>query len=151
MADVTGKEEVFREAMASGRIRLKPQTVALIKEGKIAKGDPLVTAEVAAVMAAKNTSHIIPLCHPIPVTSVSLTSKINFDSVEVEAKVKTTARTGVEMEALVAASVYLLTLWDMVKKYEKDEEGQYPTTLIERIKVERKVRGERFERNLHEA
>ncbi|MEM2842752.1 MAG: cyclic pyranopterin monophosphate synthase MoaC [Candidatus Bathyarchaeia archaeon] len=142
MVDITEKKEVFREASALGKIILNPQTILLIKNGKIAKGDPLITAEVAAIMAAKNTSQIIPLCHPIPITNVSLNSKINFNSIEVEVKVKTTAKTGVEMEALTAVAVYLLTIWDMVKQYEKDEKGQYPTTLIKEIKVKEKMKSE---------
>lgn len=142
MVDITEKKEVFREASALGKIILNPKTILLIKNGKIAKGDPLITAEVAAIMAAKNTSQIIPLCHPIPITNVSLNSKINFNSIEVEVKVKTTAKTGVEMEALTAVAVYLLTIWDMVKQYEKDEKGQYPTTLIKEIKVKEKMKSE---------
>lgn len=145
MVDITEKKEVFREASAIGKIILKPQTISFIKNGKIVKGDPLITAEIAAIMAAKNTSQIIPLCHPIPITNVSLNSKINFNSIEVEAKVKTTAKTGVEMEALTAVAVYLLTIWDMVKQYEKDEGGQYPTTLIDSIRVKEKLKSEQDE------
>jgi cyclic pyranopterin phosphate synthase len=141
MVDVSSKAEIFREATAKGQIRLKPQTVNLIREGKIAKGDPLYTAKIAGVLAAKKTSALIPLCHPLPLTSVEVEAKIvekNF--VEVTATVKTKAQTGVEMEALTAASVALLTIWDMVKQYEKDAAGQYPSTAIQDIHVVRKLK-----------
>ena len=141
MVDVSGKAEIFREATATGTIRLKPETVNLIKEGKIAKGDPLYTAKIAGVLAAKKTSSLIPLCHPLPLTNVEVEAKIKDKStVEVLATVKAKAQTGVEMEALVATSVALLTIWDMVKQYEKDANGQYPTTAIENIHVVRKFK-----------
>ena len=140
MVDITEKREVYREAVASGRIRLKPQTAKLIAEGKVEKGDPLAAAEIAAILAAKNTSEIIPFCHPIPITNIDVRGRLDGSTVKVEAHVKTTARTGVEMEALVAAATYLLTVWDMVKKYEKDKFGQYPETSIEEICVKSKVK-----------
>jgi len=140
MVDITGKKEVFREAVATGRIKLKPSTITLIKEGKIEKGNPLAAAEIAAVLAAKNTSQLIPFCHSIPLTSVQTKAKINDSGVEVEALVRTKAGTGVEMEALSAATAYLLTVWDVVKKYEKDSRGQYPETAIEYVKVKQKVK-----------
>jgi len=143
MVDVTAKPEVYREATAKGLIRLKPETVQLIKEGKIEKGDPFQTAKIAGILAAKNTSSLIPLCHPLPLTSVKLDMEIVSNSaVEVEATVKTKAQTGVEMEALVAATTALLTIWDMTKQYEKDKRGQYPHTVIENIQVVRKVKEE---------
>ena len=141
MVDVSGKAEIFREATATGTIRLKPETVNLIKEGKIAKGDPLYTAKIAGVLAAKKTSSLVPLCHPLPLTNVKVEAKILDEStVEVSSTVKAKAQTGVEMEALVATSVGLLTIWDMVKQYEKDANGQYPTTAIENIHVVRKLK-----------
>ena len=141
MVDVSGKAEIFREATAKGKIRLKPETVNLIREGKIAKGNPLYTAKIAGVLAAKKTSELIPLCHPLPLTSVEVEAKIvEKTTVEVTATVKTKAQTGVEMEALAAASVGLLTIWDMVKKYEKDAAGQYPNTAINDIHVVRKLK-----------
>jgi len=143
MVDVTAKPEVYREASAKGRIRLKPETIQLIKEGKIEKGDPFQVAKIAGILAAKNTSSLIPLCHPLPLTSVKLDTKIvNKSAIEVEATVKTRAQTGVEMEALVAATTALLTVWDMTKQYEKDKLGQYPHTVIENIHVVRKVKEE---------
>ncbi len=141
MVDVSGKAEIFREATATGKIRLKSETVNLIREGKIAKGDPLYTAKIAGVLAAKKTSELVPLCHPLPLTSVEVEAKIaEKTAVEVTATVKTKAQTGVEMEALAAASVGLLTIWDMVKQYEKDAAGQYPTTAIENIHVVKKLK-----------
>ena len=141
MVDVSGKAEIFREATATGTIRLKPETVNLIKEGKIAKGNPLYTTKIAGVLAAKKTSGLIPLCHPLPLTSVEVEAKIlDKSTVEVSSTVKAKAQTGVEMEALTATSVGLLTIWDMVKQYEKDANGQYPTTAIENIRVIRKLK-----------
>jgi cyclic pyranopterin phosphate synthase len=141
MVDVSGKAEIFREATAKGKIRLKPETVRLIREGKIAKGNPLYTAKIAGVLAAKKTSELVPLCHPLPLTNVKVEAKIlDKTSVEVSATVKAKAQTGVEMEALAATSVGLLTIWDMVKQYEKDAAGQYPTTAIENIHVVKKLK-----------
>ena len=141
MVDVSGKPEVFREATATGLIRLKPETVKLIKECKIAKGEPLYTAKIAGILAAKETSALIPLCHPLPLTNVEVEVRIAGKSgVEVTATVKTKAQTGVEMEALTATTVGLLTVWDMVKQYEKDQAGQYPHTAMESIRVVKKVK-----------
>jgi len=143
MVDITPKPEAYREATAKGRIQLKPETVRLIKEGKIEKGDPFSVAKVAAILAAKNTSMLVPLCHPLPLTSVSVDLRIVKNSmVEAEATVRTKAQTGVEMEALVATSVALLTVWDMTKQYEKDADGQYPSTAIQDIHVARKIKKE---------
>jgi cyclic pyranopterin phosphate synthase len=143
MVDITPKPEVYREATAKGHIQLKPETVLLIKEGKIEKGDPLSVAKVAGILAAKNTCMLIPLCHPLPLTNVNIDLKVvKGSAVEVEATVKTKAQTGVEMEALVATAVALLTVWDMTKQYEKDAKGQYPGTVIQDIHVVRKVKKE---------
>ena len=144
MIDVTAKPEVYREATAKGLIKLKPETVKMIKEGRVEKGDPLYMAKIAGILAAKNTSSLIPLCHPLPLTSIELSICIADEStVEVEATVKTRAQTGVEMEALTAVSIALLTVWDMTKQYEKDARGQYPHTVIRDIRVVRKVKGEK--------
>ncbi len=141
MVDITGKPEVFREATVKGEIKLRKETVRLIKEGKVEKGDPLYAAKIAGVLAAKRTSSLIPLCHPIPLTNVEVNVRIIDDAtVEAESTVKTRAQTGVEMEALVAAATALLTVWDMTKKYEKDADGQYPYTAIQTIRVMRKVK-----------
>jgi cyclic pyranopterin phosphate synthase len=141
MVDVSGKDEIFREATASGTIKLKEETIHLIKAGKIAKGDPLYTAKIAGVLAAKKTSNLIPLCHPLPLTNVQVDVKVlDEGTVEVLAIVKAKAQTGVEMEALAAVSMGLLTVWDMTKQYEKDAAGQYPSTRIEDIHVVRKFK-----------
>jgi cyclic pyranopterin monophosphate synthase len=141
MVDVSDKPEIFREATAAGTIKLKPETITLIKEGKIAKGDPLYTAKIAGILAAKKTSELVPLCHPLPLTKVEVEAKVvDKVTVEVTAVVKTKAQTGVEMEALTAVSAGLLTVWDMTKQYEKDAQGQYPSTAIENIHVVKKFK-----------
>jgi len=141
MVDVSSKAEVYREATAKGTIRLKAETVKIVQEGKTAKGDPLYTAKIAGILAAKKTSSLIPLCHPLPLTSVKVQAKVlDKSTVEVSATVKAKAQTGVEMEALAAVSAGLLTVWDMVKQYEKNSEGQYPMTSIENIHVVKKLK-----------
>jgi cyclic pyranopterin monophosphate synthase len=141
MVDVSGKAEIFREATAAGSIKLKSQTIDLIQSGKIAKGDPLYTAKIAGVLAAKRTSDLIPLCHPLPLTNVEVDVKVTDETtVTATATVKTKAQTGVEMEALTATSIALLTVWDMTKQYEKDAAGQYPSTAIDNIHVDKKFK-----------
>ncbi len=141
MVDVSGKPDIYREAIAEGSIKLKPETIKLIIEGKIAKGDPLYTAKIAGILAAKKTSELVPLCHPLPLTNVEVEAKVSGnETVEAKAVVKTRAQTGVEMEALTAVSVALLTVWDMTKQYEKDTTGQYPNTAIENIHVVKKLK-----------
>jgi cyclic pyranopterin phosphate synthase len=141
MIDITAKPEVHREATAKGQIKLKPETIQRIKQGKIEKGDPFTIAKTAGILAAKNTCSLIPLCHPLPLTNVNIDLRVSDDrTVEAEATVKTKAQTGVEMEALAAVSVALLTIWDMTKQYEKDAKGQYPSTAIENIHVVRKIK-----------
>jgi len=141
MVDVSDKDITYREAAAVGRIILKPSTIAAIKKGGVEKGDVLLAAKLAGLMAAKLTPLILPLCHPIPLTHVDISFRVGEDYIEVSARVKAEAKTGVEMEALTALSVALLTIWDMVKKYEKDEKGQYPNTEIGKIRVLEKVKG----------
>ena len=141
MVDITGKPKVYREATATGKIRLKPETITLIKSGKVEKGDPIYTAKIAGTLAAKETSILIPFCHPLPLTNVKVDIEIvNESTIKVSSTVKTEAQTGVEMEALVATAISLLTIWDMVKQYEKDERGQYPSTVIEDIRVVEKIK-----------
>ncbi len=141
MVDISEKPEVSREATAKGTIRLRVRTVRLIREGKIAKGDPLYTAKIAGVFGAKETSALVPLCHPLPLTKVEIETKIlENHTIEVTSTVKTKAQTGVEMEALTATAISLLTIWDMTKQYEKDKKGQYPTTAIQNIRVVEKVK-----------
>ena len=125
MVDISSKEAVAREATAIGKLKIRPETAKKLKEGMIEKGDPMSIAEVAATLAAKNTSQLIPMCHNIPISKVETLASMGRDFVEVEAHVKATAKTGVEMEALAAVTIYLLNIWDMVKKLEKDDRGQY--------------------------
>ena len=140
MVDVSGKPVVYRHASAIGEITLKPSTIEAIKTGGIEKGDPFPVARVAGVLAAKNTSSIIPMCHNIPLTSVEVCFCILDKGVRVRSVVKASWKTGVEMEALVATTTALLTVWDMVKQYEKDEEGQYPQTRILEVRVDEKIK-----------
>jgi len=140
MVDITSKPVVFREAEAQGIIKLRPETIKKILKKEVEKGDVITVARIAAIMAVKNTPNILPLCHNISITGVSVNFDIKEDVVGVRVKVKTTAKTGVEMEALTGVAVALLTIWDMVKKYEKDEKGQYPETRIEMIKVSYKLK-----------
>jgi cyclic pyranopterin phosphate synthase len=140
MVDVSDKEDVERICIAKGFIRLKPSTIEAITKKELIKGDVLTTAQVAGIMAVKNTSNIIPMCHPLPITSINVDFTIHDDNIEVEVKVKTTYKTGIEMEALTGVSVALLTIWDMVKAIEKDENGQYPSTEIYGIKVVEKIK-----------
>ncbi len=140
MVDISGKEDVVRYAKAEGMIRLREETVKAIKEGKTPKGDVLNTAKIAGILAVKRTPEMIPMCHPIPITSVSLNFEILKDGVKAVCEVKSVGKTGVEMEALTGVSVALLTVWDMVKSFEKDESGNYPHTRIEYIRVVEKVK-----------
>lgn len=141
MVDISNKPEVFREATAKGIIKLKTETIQLIEKRKISKGDPLYTARIAGITAAKKTSDLIPLCHPLPLTKVEIEAEIvDTSTIQVTSTVKTRAQTGVEMEALTATAVSLLTIWDMVKQYEKNTEGQYPSTVINNIHVTRKMK-----------
>lgn len=135
MVDVTAKENVRREAVATGRIHLRAETLKAIREGAILKGNVLATAQVAAVLAVKRTPSLIPMCHQIPITTVDVDFAFGDDHLRVNVRVASVGKTGVEMEALTGASVALLTIWDMVKSAEKDAEGQYPTTRISDILV----------------
>jgi cyclic pyranopterin phosphate synthase len=135
MVDVTGQPEVFREAVAKGLIKLKKETLRLIEERRVEKGDVFGVARVAGVLAVKNTSGLIPLCHPLPLTSVGVDLKLVEGGVECVVTVRARAQTGVEMEALTGVVVALLAVWDMVKQYEKDSGGQYPWTVVEGVRV----------------
>src|SRR5213596_2782462 len=117
MVDVSDKEETRRESTARGRVLMRRATLLAIEAGQIRKGDVLATAQIAAVMAAKRTWEIIPLCHPLLLTGVSVSFRLDRDAstVEVDVKVKTTGKTGVEMEALTAVSAATLTIYDMCK------------------------------------
>ncbi len=135
MVDISDKREVKRRAVAAGEIQLKPETIEAIKSKKIVKGEVLETARIAAIMAVKQTSSVIPMCHQIPVTSIDVGFEINKETIKATVEVKSVGKTGVEMEALHGVSVALLTIWDMVKSAEKDETGNYPHTGIRDIRV----------------
>lgn len=120
MVDVSDKAETKRVAVARGRVRMRPETAAMIKQGKMVKGDVLGVARVGAIMAAKKTSALIPMCHPLFLTGVDIYFTVGEDKVDIEAKVKTTGKTGVEMEALTAVSTAALTIYDMCKAVDKE-------------------------------
>jgi len=121
MVDVSPKAETVRIATARGRVKMLPDTLALIRDGRAKKGDVLAVAQLAGIMAAKKTSDLIPLCHPLALSSVKLFLSLNeaANAVEIEATVKLTGRTGVEMEALTAVSVAALTVYDMLKAVDR--------------------------------
>ena len=135
MIDVGGKPVTVRTARATGRLVARPETIRRIQEGTLEKGDAIAAARLAGIMAAKQTSTIIPLCHPLPLDSVSVT--VGFDdpaAVSIEAVVRATARTGVEMEALLAVSAAALTLYDMSKSID-------PAISIDAIRLKEKTGG----------
>lgn len=146
MVDVGEKDVTARTAIASGAITMKPETLALIREDGLKKGDALGVARVAGIMAAKQTAQLIPLCHPLPLTAVSVEFKLidglEMGRIEVMARTETVARTGIEMEALTAASVACLTLYDMAKAVDR-------TMSIDAIRLEYKNGGRsgEFRRN----
>jgi len=122
MVDVSAKAETAREATAKGSVYMKPETLALVTSGTAAKGDVLTTAQLAGIMAAKRTHELIPLCHPLPITGIDVSLETNTSraSIDITATVRTTAKTGVEMEAMTAVSVAALTVYDMLKAVQKD-------------------------------
>lgn len=119
MVDIGEKPATAREAVATGRITMSPEALALVRDASAAKGDVLAVARIAGIMAAKRTSDLIPLCHPLPLTRVSLDLEMLENGVQATATAATRGQTGVEMEALTAASVALLTIYDMVKSADK--------------------------------
>lgn len=119
MVDVSAKPETAREATARVRVAMQDTTASLIASGGAAKGDVLGVARLAGIMAAKRTAELIPLCHPLPISAVALDLAVEGNGVEIAATVRTTGRTGVEMEALTAASVAALTVYDMVKAVDR--------------------------------
>ncbi|MDR1961727.1 MAG: cyclic pyranopterin monophosphate synthase MoaC [Gracilibacteraceae bacterium] len=124
MVDVSAKAETGRRAVARGEVRMRPETLALIRAGGLAKGDVLAVAQVAAVMGAKKTAGLIPMCHPLFLSGINVSFALNEaeSKVEIEAEVKNHGQTGVEMEALTAVSVAALTIYDMCKAAEKTME-----------------------------
>jgi cyclic pyranopterin phosphate synthase len=119
MVDTTGKPVTARRAVASGRVLMSPETAAAVRAQKTPKGDPLESARLAGIIAAKRTAELIPLCHPLPLTHVDVRAELEQTGVYLEAEVTTHAQTGVEMEALTAVSVAALTIYDMCKALDK--------------------------------
>ena len=122
MVDVTPKDVTFRQAEAEGRVRVSPETLALIRAGGAPKGDVLAVAQVAGILAAKRTHEIIPMCHPLRLTGVDIRFALEEAAVHIRAQVKCKGETGVEMEALTAVSTAALTIYDMCKAVQKDME-----------------------------
>jgi len=120
MVDVDGKENTAREAIAAGIISMRADTLQSIKDNALKKGDVLSTARIAGIMAAKKTSDLIPLCHPLMLTKISVDFKYLNDAIQATALVRLTGKTGVEMEALTAVNIALLTIYDMTKAVQKD-------------------------------
>ena len=138
MVEVGDKPVQNRSAKAKGKIFLKQETLHLINRAEIEKGNVLTTAQIAAISAVKKTHHLIPLCHSLKITGIDVDFETESDSIIATVSVRSAGKTGVEMEALTGVSVALLTIWDMVKSVEKDENGQYPTTRISEIQVVKK-------------
>ena len=122
MVDVTAKPPTLRQAVARGSVRMRPETVALIEQGGIPKGDVFATARIAAIMAAKKTGELIPMCHPLELTGIEIRFVCDASAGEVviESQVKTVGRTGVEMEAMTAVGVAALTIYDMCKAVDRE-------------------------------
>ncbi len=119
MVDTSAKPVTVRRAVASARVLMSPETVAAVREHRTPKGDPLETARLAGIMAAKRTADLIPLCHPLPLTHIEVRAEVRDTGVYLEAEAATQAQTGVEMEALTAAAVAALTIYDMCKAVDK--------------------------------
>jgi len=135
MVDVGEKDCTARVARASGRVRMRPETLQLIRDRRLAKGDVVEVARLAGIMAAKRTADLIPLCHPLPIDAVSLALDFpDATCVAIEAEVRVRGRTGVEMEALVAVSVAALTIYDMCKSVDRQ-------MVVERVRLEEKAGG----------
>lgn len=138
MVEVGDKQDQKRLAIASGKIHLDENTIKMIQNEEIKKGNVLTTAQIAGIQAVKDTSSIIPLCHPLALTGIEIDFDVKQTEITAKCSVKTLGKTGVEMEALTGVSTSLLTIWDMVKAVEKDEDGQYPDTKISDICVIKK-------------
>lgn len=138
--DVADKPRVHRRAVAVGELRTRPSTRSAIRRHRVEKGDPLAAGELAGLIAMKRTSDLIPHCHVVPLTASSVDLSLSRRGVRVRVEAETVDRTGVEMEALVGASVALLTVWDMVKYLEKDARGLYPATSLGPVRVVTKAK-----------
>jgi len=140
--DISNKPDSIRQATATGKIKLEKKTINLILEKKIKKGDVFSSARLSAIQAVKQTPTNLFHCHPIPIYGVDFDWNVSKTEIQVTVSVKSTGKTGCEMEALSGVSTSLLMIWDMVKSYEKNETGNYPTTIISNIKVESKTKTE---------
>ncbi|KAA9397960.1 cyclic pyranopterin monophosphate synthase MoaC [Haloarcula sp. CBA1130] len=139
MVDVGDKAESQRRAVARGQIRLTESTLAAIDADEVEKGDVLTTARIGAIQAVKHTWETVPMCHQIPITNVEVEFTVGEEAVEITVAVETVGKTGCEMEALEGVTTGLNVVWDMVKANEKDENGEYPATAIEDIRVVEKT------------
>jgi cyclic pyranopterin phosphate synthase len=142
MVDVGDKPDTSRRAVARGEIRLRPATVAAVRDDDVGKGDVLATARVGAVQAVKHTWETIPMCHQIPITNVETEFDVGEDRVTLTVAVETTGKTGCEMEALEGVTTGLNVVWDMVKAAEKDDDGEYPDTAVRDVRVIEKTKRE---------
>jgi cyclic pyranopterin monophosphate synthase len=142
--NVGEKPKLFRRAVAVGELKTSSGTRRAIQEGGVEKGDPIAAGELAGLLAMKRTAELIPHCHVVPLTAARVELAARGRRIQVRAEAETVDRTGVEMEALVGATVALLTVWDMVKYLEKDRRGLYPTTSLGPVRVvaKRKSPGE---------
>lgn len=142
MVDISEKKEIQRTAIAEGRIFLKKSTIEQIKNKTIKKGNVLINAQLSAINAIKKTPELIFLAHTIPISNVNVEFDIDIDKpfIKTTVSVKSIAKTGVELEAILGVQIALLTIWDMTKYLEKDEMGQYPSTRISDIVVLKKVK-----------
>ncbi|HLA09356.1 MAG TPA: cyclic pyranopterin monophosphate synthase MoaC [Pyrinomonadaceae bacterium] len=134
MVDTSNKPSSLRRAVASASVKMAIETVAALREHRTPKGDPLETARLAGIMAAKRTAELIPLCHPLPITHVDISAEIQESGIYLESDVSTNAQTGVEMEALTAVSIAALTIYDMCKAFDKG-------ITITDVRLERKTGG----------
>jgi cyclic pyranopterin monophosphate synthase len=138
MINISQKKPQLRTACAEGTITLAPATIRMILDKQIPKGDPLQIAEIAALLAIKQTPYLIPHCHPIPIHEALVTFQVIEQSITCSVKVTSLGITGVEMEAITGLSIALCTIWDCVKYIEKNEHGEYPDTMIQSLKIIRK-------------
>ena len=139
MVDVGGKPQTARSATAEGRIRMAPSTLQAVREGSGPKGDVLAAARIAGIMAAKKTGELIPLCHPLALDAVTVEFAFEDDAIAVVARASLTGRTGVEMEALTAASIALLTIYDMAKALEKGHDDRRGSSARQDWREERRL------------
>jgi cyclic pyranopterin phosphate synthase len=139
--DIAGKPAVARRAVAVGELTLRPSTRSAVRRRSVKKGDPITVGELAGLLAMKRTSELIPHCHAVPLTSSRVDLELSPRGVRVRAEATAVDRTGVEMEALVGATVALLSVWDMVKYLEKDAAGLYPRTRLGPVRVVSKEKG----------